>query len=91
MNNKNKIRSVLKTTLMIFIITVFTYAVMAVITHFSLNYKLPDYNFTDSLMSVFNFNTDIFKFFSGFILINIFWITIAVSINLLLKQIRRKT
>ncbi len=86
----NTIKKIFKTLLMILIITVFTYAVMAVITNFSLNYKLPDYTFSLSLLSVFDINTDIFHFFIGFIILNIIWISAAIIIWLITKLIHYK-
>ncbi|MEA2042172.1 MAG: hypothetical protein U9N85_06420 [Bacteroidota bacterium] len=53
--------------LYISIITLLTYAVMAVITHFSLNYSIQNYSFTDSLKSVTDTNTAMFKFFFLFV------------------------
>ncbi len=86
MKNTEKI---FKTILMILIITLLTYAVMAVITHFSLNYKLPDYKFSQSLISITDFNTDFFTFFIGFIFVNIIWISFALLIFFIKKQIHR--
>ena len=85
----NKAEKIFKTLLMILIITLLTYAVMSVITHFSLNYQLPEYTFSQSLLSVFDFSTDIFKFFFGFILINIIWISMALLIFYIKKLIHR--
>jgi len=78
-----------KTLFMILIITLLTYAVMAVITHFSLNYQLPDYKFSQSLLSIIDFDTDIFMFFIGFIIINIVWTAFALFIFFIKKQIHR--
>jgi len=62
-----------------------TYATMAVITHFSLNYTSPDYKFLQSLKSIFDTKTAVFKFFGTFLIINVIWILSAVFI----KYIRR--
>jgi len=75
---------------MITVITIITYVVMAVITHFSLHYKFPEYKFSQSLKSVFDFNTDFFKFFLWFILINIVWISVAVLLNFFISVIKHK-
>ncbi len=85
----SKSEKTIKTLFMIFFIALLTYAMMAVITHFSLNYQLPNYKFTQSLISIFDFSTDIFKFFIGFILINIIWISLAILIFYITKLIRR--
>lgn len=85
-----KAEKIFKTLLIILIITLFTYAVMAVITHFSLNYQLPNYKFSQSLQSIYNFNTDMFKFFIGFIIINIVWISAAIFIWFITKIIKGK-
>jgi len=85
----SKSKKIFKTLFMIFFIALLTYAIMAVITHFSLNYQLPNYKFTQSLISIFDFSTDIFKFFIGFILINIIWITLAILIFYIKNLIHR--
>jgi|GEM_PF-2734306 hypothetical protein len=72
---------ILKTVFIILIITFFTYSIMAVITHFSLNYKSENYLFIDSIKSVFDTTTAIFKFFAAFILLNIVWVTVAIFIR----------
>jgi len=79
--------SVFKTLLTIAIIVTFTFVIMAVITHFSLNYKLETYNFTDSLLFIFNPESSFFKFFEGFILLNVIWILLAVFIKFISKQL----
>jgi len=85
-----KSEKIAKTLLMITIISLLTYAVMAVITHFSLNYQLPEYKFYQSLQSIFDTKTDIFIFFIGFIIINIVWISSALIIRLFIKYFKRK-
>lgn len=88
-DNKNKekrLPEVLKTLVYIFLIALITYAVMAVITHFSLNYKTETYHFTESLKSIFNTDTAMFKFFVGFMILNILWILFAVTIQFLKKR-----
>ncbi len=88
-DNKNKEKSlsvVSKTLLYIFIIALITYAAMAVITHFSLNYKTEAYYFTQSLNSIFNTETAMFKFFIAFMVLNICWIIFAVLIQFIKKR-----
>lgn len=74
-----------KAFLFISLTVLLTYCAMAVITHFSLNYMSPDYKFSNSLNSIFNTKTAIFKFFAGFVIIYLIWILSAVFI----KYIRR--
>ncbi|MCF6365598.1 MAG: hypothetical protein L3J35_05285 [Bacteroidales bacterium] len=80
-NKENKMPAVLKTLLSIFLIALITYAVMAIITHFSLNFETETYKFKKSIDSIFNTSTAIFKFFTVFMLVNISWIIIAVLIH----------
>ncbi len=88
-DNKNKekrMTEVFKTLLYIFLIALITYAVMAVITHFSLNFETETYRFRESLLSVFNSKTAIFKFFLSFMILNIIWILFAVSFRFIKKR-----
>ncbi len=87
-DNKNKekfIFTVLKTLVIMLLITLLTYSVMSVITHFSLFYGIKDYSFKQSVNYIFNTNSSIFMFFSRFLIINILWISIAVFINYIKK------
>lgn len=86
-NTENNLIKVLKTLIVIAIIAVITYAVMAVITHFSLNFESENYKFYTSIKSIFDFETAIFKFFKGFMILNISWIFISVSIFFFKKLI----
>jgi len=85
-NKENKMSKVVKTLLYILLIAIITYAVMAVITHFSLNFETETYKFKKSIDSIFDTSTAIFKFFSAFMLLNISWIIIAVSIYFIKKK-----
>lgn len=64
-----------------------TYAVMAVITHFSLNYLSPGYSFSDSLYSVLDTNTPIFKFVIGFGILSLATVFVAVFIKLIKEKV----
>ncbi len=75
------------TVIIMSFITVATYVIMAVITHFSLNYLTDNYNFLQSLISVFDISTAIFKFFSAFMIMFVATIFIAIFIKLAKKQI----
>ncbi|NPA45254.1 MAG: hypothetical protein GXO49_06960 [Chlorobi bacterium] len=86
-NIDNKLISVFKTVFTISAIALLTYVIMAIITHFSLNYETETYKFSQSLEYVFNTNSAIFKFFLGFVLLNVSWILLAIFINFLKKQI----
>lgn len=77
-NTANKFTRILRTMIIIVLIAIAAYAIMAVITHFSLNFELENYKFKDSLLSIFDSGTAIFKFFLGFMILNIVWISIAV-------------
>lgn len=79
-NTVKKFISILRTILIIALIAIAAYSIMAVITHFSLNFELENYKFKDSILSIFNTETAIFKFFIGFMILNIVWLIIAVSI-----------
>jgi hypothetical protein len=81
------LKTVIRTMIIIALIAVLTYATMAVITHFSLNFKLETYKFRDSLLSIFDFETAIFKFFLGFMILNIIWLSLALLIWLIKKII----
>ncbi len=72
---------VVKTITAMIIISIITYVVMAIITHFSLNYLSDNYKFHQSIVSVFDFKTAIFKFFGGFIILCTSTVVIAVSIK----------
>lgn len=88
-DNKNiekRLTVVLKTLVYIFFIALITYAVMAVITHFSLNFGTESYQFSQSLNSIFNTQTAIFNFFLSFIIMNIVWILLAVCIHFIKKR-----
>lgn len=84
-----KTKIIFKTMIMIFIITLFTYIIMAVITDFSLNYKLQNYKFSQSLTLIFDFSSDFFQFFLWFIVLNIIWISAAIFIWFIFKIIKR--
>jgi len=77
---------IFKTLGMILLIALIMYSVMAVITHFSLNYETDGYQFFQSLSYIFNIETAIFRFFAAFMLLNMGWIFLAVSINFIQKQ-----
>jgi len=84
--NMNKsILTILKTLLIILGIALLMYAIMAIITHFSLNYEMENYTFSQSLNYIFNTKTAIFKFFIAFMVLNIVWVSIAISINFFKK------
>lgn len=89
-NTENNLVKVLKTLIIITIIALITYAIMAVITHFSLNFETEEYIFFLSLKSIFDTETAIFKFFTGFMILNILWLLISVSIFFLKKFILKK-
>ena len=89
-NTENNLVKVLKTLIVITIIALITYAIMAVITHFSLNFETEKYKFYFSLKSIFDTETAIFKFFTGFMILNILWLLISVSIFFLKKLILKK-
>ena len=91
-DNKNTFKKyfAFKTMITIAFIAFLTYAVMAVITHFSLNLNTENYSFSKSLASIFNTNTAIFKFFIYFMILNVIWISIAVSIFKIKKLIAGK-
>ena len=89
-NTDKKFIAILKTILSISVIAIITYAIMAVITHFSLNFELENYSFRQSLISIFNTDTAIFKFFTGFMILNIIWLSFAVIIHLIKKSIVKK-
>ncbi len=86
----NGTKRILNTLFKILIISLVTYAAMAVITHFSLHYRFPGYKLSQSLMSVYDFNTDIFKFYAGFMIINAIWIVAAVIVYNIYKIIRKR-
>ncbi len=86
----NGTKRILNTLFKILIISLITYAVMAVITHFSLHYRFQGYKFSQSLISVYDFNTDIFKFYAGFMIINAIWIVAAVIVYNINKIIRKR-
>lgn len=86
--NMNKsILTILKTLLIILGIALLMYAIMAIITHFSLNYETENYTFSQSLNYIFNTKTAIFNFFIAFMVLNIVWVSIAISINFFKKII----
>ncbi len=86
-NIENNLITIFKTVFIISFIVILTYVIMAVITHFSLNYKTETYSFSQSLLSIFNTKTAIFKFFTAFILLNIVWISFAILIKFIKKQL----
>jgi len=86
-NIDNNLISIFKTVFVISAIALLTYVIMAIITHFSLNYETETYKFSQSLAYVFNTNSAIFKFFIGFVMLNISWILLAIFINFLKKLI----
>ena len=86
-NSEKNLRTIVRTMLIIACIAVLTYAIMAVITHFSLNFEFENYKFKESLLSIFDFDTAIFKFFIGFMIINIIWLSVAVIIFLIKKTV----
>ena len=86
-NTDKKFIAILKTILSISFIAIITYAIMAIITHFSLNFKLENYKFKESLISIIDIDTAIFKFFIGFMILNIIWLSFAVIIHMIKKTI----
>lgn len=89
-NIDNNLISVFKTVIIISAITLLTYIIMAIITHFSLNYETETYKFSQSLAYIFNIKSSIFKFFIGFVFLNIIWILLAIFIKFLKKLITKK-
>jgi len=85
-NTENSFPIVVKTLIIMALIAVMTYALMAVITHFSLHFESDNYLFSESLKSVFDTKTAIFKFFVVFMILNIVWLSLAVSIYYIKKQ-----
>ena len=86
-NTENHYVKVLKTLSIIAVIALITYAIMAIITHFSLNFESDNYKFNSSIISVFDTETAIFKFFIGFMILNISWLAVSVSIFFIKKLI----
>ena len=86
-NTVNKFTSIIRTMIIMALIAIATYAIMAVITHFSLNFEFENYKFKDSLLSIFNTETAIFKFFLGFMILNIIWLSIALLIHSVKKTL----
>ena len=86
-NTDKKFITILKTIVSISIIAILTYALMAIITHFSLNFELENYKFKESLISIIDIDTAIFKFFIGFMILNIIWLSFAVIIHMIKKTI----
>jgi hypothetical protein len=74
----------------IFLIIILTYSLMAIITHASLNRGFDDYKFSQSLISIFDTKTAIFKFFVAFMIINILWILGAWGIKSIKNFINNK-
>lgn len=91
-DNKNTDKNffAVKTIVTIIIIAFVTYAIMAVINHFSLNFEFENYAFKNSLVSIFDTDTAIFKFFMYFMILNFVWISIALSIRLINRSIVNK-
>ena len=84
--NKPSFETIVKVILYIIFITIATYVIMAIITHFSLNNTVEKYQFLHSLISVFDTDTAIFNFFKIFIFIESGFIILAI----LIKQIYDK-
>lgn len=89
-NINGKSKKYFETLTIIFLIVIATYSIMAIITHFSLNYKFDDYKLTDSILSIFDRETAIFKFFIGFIILIISWILSAMLIKYIKDKIKRR-
>ncbi len=85
--NKIDYQKHLKVFVYISFATLLTYAIMAVITHFSLNYEAESYEFNQSLQSIFDTETDMFKFFAGFVVIYVVWILSAVILQYIKKSV----
>lgn len=78
---KISLKRVIKTIAAMLIIAIITYVIMAIITHFSLNYLTENYKFYQSIVSVFDTDTAIFKFFIGFVVLCVSTVVIAISIQ----------
>lgn len=78
---------VVKVVIYIILISLATYAVMAVITHFSLNYLNGDYRFVQSLKAVFDTETAMFKFFRAFALLESGFIILALFTKLIKDKV----
>ncbi len=89
-NTRKNLVKILKTLAAIALIAIITYSIMAIITHFSLNFESENYKFNTSLKSIFDTETAIYKFFFGFMILNISWLFISVSIFFLKKLIIKK-
>ncbi len=81
MNRRKSLIIYIKSISYIFIISLITYIVMAVITHFSINNSHPEYSYTDSLRALTDTSTPIFKFVIGFGLLALSMILIAVTVK----------
>lgn len=90
-NTQTTFPAIAKTLAVIAVIIIATYSIMAVITHFSLNFETENYKFTDSLLSVFNTETAIFKFFTIFMIMNVAWLSIALLVYFIKKMIIKRT
>ncbi len=66
---KKTIKFISKNIFKIFLVFAVSYIIMAVITHFSLNYLGNEYRFGQSLTAVFDTNTAIFEFFRAFVIL----------------------
>lgn len=86
-NIENNLIRIFKTIFTILLLAISMYIIMAIITHFSLNYNNENYKFTQSLLSIFNSDTAIFKFFFAFVILNVSWILVAVMINFIKNKL----
>lgn len=71
----------------IVLISLATYAVMAVITHFSLNYLQEDYYFSQSLAAIFDTDTAMFKFFRAFMLLEGGFVSLTILVKLIKEKV----
>ncbi len=78
---------VIKVVLYIIFISLATYAIMAVITHFSLNYLNKNYTFSQSLISIFDTKTAMFKFFRAFAYVEGGFVILALIIKLIKDKV----
>lgn len=81
---KNKITfiKVVSTLSIMLLITISAYVIMAIITHFSLNYLAENYRFSQSLISVFDTETAIFNFFFVFVIMCVTTVLTAISVKI---------
>lgn len=73
--------------LYILLISLATYAVMAVITHFSLHNLQDGYTFSQSLLAIFDTETAMYKFFRAFMFLETGFVLLAILIKLIREKI----